>query len=139
MHGSVGTLCSHTLVGGSSNTLTASCGRPMTDTMASALSLGQPFMPMQAEWVQTGDMPILSAIPSQVMPACFLADRIIIVTSSLVIMLGISNASFMGNCPFVQRAVRSEAEIAQAGVILGARALRPAEFSVGLVNRHIVD
>ena len=38
----------------------------------------------EASRVQTGDMPILAAIPSHVMPACFLADRISAVTSSRV-------------------------------------------------------
>ncbi|MDN3719665.1 hypothetical protein QW131_11995 [Roseibium salinum] len=41
-------------------------------------------MPMAAEWVQTGDMPTVSAMPSQVRPAWRFADRIIPVTSSRV-------------------------------------------------------
>lgn len=39
-------------------------------------------MPMQAEWVKTGDMPMRWAIPSQDRPRALLAARIRAVTSS---------------------------------------------------------
>ena len=56
------------------------------DVTAMILSAKKKAGLMAAEWVQTGDMPIFSAISSQVRPAFFLAERIIAVTSSLVII-----------------------------------------------------
>ena len=85
----------------------------MVVTIRAAFSGGKAFMPMAAEWVQTGDMPILSAMPSHVSPAVFLAERIMAVTSSLVIM------SVIGVVPFLLGYLL-QAERGQARMIIWA-------------------
>src|SRR6056297_3162273 len=140
MQGSVGTDCSQTFVGGSSRTLTASWGRASAVASASALSLGKPFMPMQAECVQTGDMSIFSALCSHVIPACFLAESIIMVTSSLVIIAGTGNESFIGLFLLSGSFLGvSQPKLRQPRVIVWPRSLWAVEFAMVVCNRHIVD